>query len=109
MITNSSLYLIVPNQLFKEGNKNPSHCRLTSVIESALLPIKPTFDMVNCNQQAETWECGYILLQSMFDFVNVYQKQFPKMWNDTKEVTDEDIEKTLKELMPILFDGLGIP
>ncbi|XP_035832676.1 uncharacterized protein LOC110871487 [Helianthus annuus] len=95
------------DSLFKEGNKNPSHYRLTSVIESALLPIKPTFD--RCNQQAETWECGYILLQSMFDFVNVYQKQFPKMWNDTKEATDEDIEKTLKELMPILFDGLGIP
>ncbi|MFS8006682.1 hypothetical protein Hanom_Chr14g01252111 [Helianthus anomalus] len=35
--------------------------------------------MVNCNQQAQTWECGYILLQSMFDSVNVYQKQFPKV------------------------------
>ncbi|XP_035834656.1 uncharacterized protein LOC110883353 [Helianthus annuus] len=97
------------DSLFKKGNKNPSRYLLTSVIESALLPIKPTFDMVNCNQQAETWECGYILLQSMFDFVNVYQKQFPRMWNDTKVATDEDIEKTLKELMPILFDGLSIP
>ncbi|KAJ0466670.1 putative papain-like cysteine peptidase superfamily [Helianthus annuus] len=61
------------DSLFKEGNKNPSHYRLTSVFERALLPIKPTFDMVNCNQQAEKLECGYILLQSMFDFLNVYQ------------------------------------
>ncbi|KAM0070278.1 putative Ulp1 protease family catalytic domain, papain-like cysteine peptidase superfamily [Helianthus debilis subsp. tardiflorus] len=97
------------DSLFKKGKKNPSRYLLTSVIQSALLSIKPTFDMVNCIQQAETWECGYILLQSMFDFVNVYQKQFPRMWNDTKVATDEDIEKTLKELMPILFDGLSIP
>ncbi|MFS7914241.1 putative Ulp1 protease family catalytic domain, papain-like cysteine peptidase superfamily [Helianthus anomalus] len=35
------------DSLFKEDNKNPSHYRLTSVIQSVLLPIKPTFDMVN--------------------------------------------------------------
>ncbi|MFS7914244.1 hypothetical protein Hanom_Chr02g00151111 [Helianthus anomalus] len=45
----------------------------------------------------------------MFDFVNVYQKQFPKVNVERhEEATNEDIEKKLKELMLILFDGLGI-
>ncbi|MFS7988657.1 putative papain-like cysteine peptidase superfamily [Helianthus anomalus] len=30
-----------------KGNKYPSNYRLTSVVESVLLPIKPTFDTVN--------------------------------------------------------------
>ncbi|KAF5766285.1 hypothetical protein HanXRQr2_Chr15g0713591 [Helianthus annuus] len=33
--------------------------------------------MVDCKQQKGGWECGYMVLQHMFDFVNLYQNQFP--------------------------------
>ncbi|KAJ0602670.1 hypothetical protein HanIR_Chr03g0142311 [Helianthus annuus] len=49
------------------------------------------------------------VLQHMFDFVNLYQNQFPeKMWHDTREATDNEIDVLLMTLMPKFFSELGI-
>ncbi|KAM0002150.1 hypothetical protein Hdeb2414_s0339g00871871 [Helianthus debilis subsp. tardiflorus] len=55
------------------------------------------------------WECGYMVLQHMFDFVNLYQNQFPdEMWHDTREATDNEIVVLLMTLMPKFFSELGL-
>ncbi|KAF5760671.1 hypothetical protein HanXRQr2_Chr16g0756161 [Helianthus annuus] len=51
-----------------------------------------------------------MVLQHMFDFVNLYQNQFPdEMWHDTRVATDNEIDVLLMTLMPKFFSELGIP
>ncbi|MFS7910913.1 hypothetical protein Hanom_Chr02g00111781 [Helianthus anomalus] len=60
-----------------------------------------------CKQQKGGWECGYMVLQHMFDFVSLYQNQFPdEMWPDTREATDNEIDVLLMTLMPKSFSEL---
>ncbi|MFS7947735.1 hypothetical protein Hanom_Chr06g00551721 [Helianthus anomalus] len=50
-----------------------------------------------------------MVLQHMFDFVNLYQNQFPdEMWHDTREATDNEIDVLLMMLMPKFFSELSI-
>ncbi|MFS8022042.1 hypothetical protein Hanom_Chr16g01434791 [Helianthus anomalus] len=58
------------------GEKNASNFRLSSLIPTAL-GSEFNYTMVDCKQQKGGWECGYMVLQHMFDFVNLYQNQFP--------------------------------
>ncbi|KAM0066688.1 hypothetical protein Hdeb2414_s0002g00051971 [Helianthus debilis subsp. tardiflorus] len=77
---------------------NPQH---TTVYVGNLAP--------QCKQQKGGWECGYMVLQHMFDFVNLYQNQFPdEMWHGTREATDNDLDVLLMKLMPKFFSELGI-
>ncbi|KAM0036535.1 putative papain-like cysteine peptidase superfamily [Helianthus debilis subsp. tardiflorus] len=59
-----------------KGRKNASNYRLSSLIPTAL-GSEFNYTMVDCKQQKGGWECGYMVLQHMFDFVNLYQNQFP--------------------------------
>ncbi|KAM0016419.1 putative Ulp1 protease family catalytic domain, papain-like cysteine peptidase superfamily [Helianthus debilis subsp. tardiflorus] len=89
------------------GEKNASNYRLSSLIPTAL---GSEFNYTMIDQQKGGWECGYMVLQHMFDFVNLYQNQFPdEMWHDTREATDNEIYVLLMTLMPKFFSELGIP
>ncbi|KAJ0884761.1 putative Ulp1 protease family catalytic domain, papain-like cysteine peptidase superfamily [Helianthus annuus] len=91
-----------------KGEKNASNYRLSSLIATAL-GSEFNYTMVDCKQQKGGWECGYMVLQHMFDFVNLYQNQFPdEMWHDTREATDNEIDVLLMTLMPKFFRELGI-
>ncbi|KAL8266651.1 hypothetical protein R6Q59_003995 [Mikania micrantha] len=48
--------------------KNPSYYVLKDIIDEAINQ-KITWNMVNCRQQANGWECGYCVMMSMYDFV----------------------------------------
>ncbi|KAM0053127.1 putative Ulp1 protease family catalytic domain, papain-like cysteine peptidase superfamily [Helianthus debilis subsp. tardiflorus] len=88
--------------------KNALDYRLSSLIPTAL-GYQFDYTMVDCKQQKGGWECGYMILRHMFDFVNLYQKQFPdKTWHDTREATDNNIDTLLRKLMPKIFTELGI-
>ncbi|KAJ0890553.1 putative dual-specificity kinase TKL-Pl-4 family [Helianthus annuus] len=87
---------------------NGSNYRLSSLIPTTL-GSEFNYTMVDCEQQKGGWECGYMVLQHMFDFVNLYQNQFPdEMWHDTREATDNEIDVLLMTLMPKFFNELGI-
>ncbi|KAF5758706.1 putative papain-like cysteine peptidase superfamily [Helianthus annuus] len=86
-----------------KGGKNASNYRLSSLIPTAL-GSEFNYTMVDGG-----WECGYMVLQHMFDFVNLYQNQFPdEMWHNTREATDNEIDVLLMTLMPKFFSELGI-
>ncbi|KAI7733837.1 hypothetical protein M8C21_027746, partial [Ambrosia artemisiifolia] len=52
--------------------------------------------MVRCKQQKSGWECGYLVIQHMFEFLYFYVDQFPiRMWNNTSYATDKDIDLML--------------
>ncbi|KAI7747504.1 hypothetical protein M8C21_016706, partial [Ambrosia artemisiifolia] len=62
-----------------------------------------------CKQQKSGWECGYLVIQHMFEFLHFYVDQFPiRMWNNTSYATDKDIDLMLKTLVPTFFSELGI-
>ncbi|KAL8251213.1 hypothetical protein R6Q59_034906 [Mikania micrantha] len=48
--------------------KNPSYYVLKDIIDEAI-DQKITWNMVNCRQQANGWECGYCVMMTMYDFV----------------------------------------
>ncbi|KAJ0797591.1 putative Ulp1 protease family catalytic domain, papain-like cysteine peptidase superfamily [Helianthus annuus] len=49
---------------------------LTSVIDEAFgFPF--LWDMVNCKQQKNGWECGFMVIKNMYEFVNTIQHDFP--------------------------------
>ncbi|MFS7988647.1 hypothetical protein Hanom_Chr11g01037361 [Helianthus anomalus] len=33
--------------------------------------------MVNCKQQKNGWECGFMVIKNMYEFVNTIQHDFP--------------------------------
>ncbi|KAF5753392.1 putative Ulp1 protease family catalytic domain, papain-like cysteine peptidase superfamily [Helianthus annuus] len=91
-----------------KGEKNASNYRLSSLLPTAL-GSEFNYTMVDCKQQKGGWECGYMVLQHMFDFVNLYQNQFPdEMWHDMREATNNEIDVLLMTLMPKFFSELGI-
>ncbi|KAK9052892.1 hypothetical protein SSX86_029522 [Deinandra increscens subsp. villosa] len=80
--------------------------QLPSIIEDAL---NTTFDweMVKCKQQVDDWECGYITLQHMIEFVNRYQHSLPDdIWNDNSYVSDMEIDKWILSVITAFFIDL---
>ncbi|KAI7747791.1 hypothetical protein M8C21_003014, partial [Ambrosia artemisiifolia] len=50
--------------------------RLSNLIHNAL-GIDLPYTMVRCKQQQGGWECGYLVIQHMFEFLRFYVDQFP--------------------------------
>ncbi|KAI7747503.1 hypothetical protein M8C21_008144 [Ambrosia artemisiifolia] len=65
--------------------------------------------MVQCKQQKGEWECGYLVIRHMFEFLRFYVDQIPiRMWKNTSYATDKDMDLMLKTLMPTFFSELVI-
>ncbi|KAJ0893811.1 putative Ulp1 protease family catalytic domain, papain-like cysteine peptidase superfamily [Helianthus annuus] len=73
---------------------------LTSVIDEAFgFPF--LWDMVNCKQQKNGWECGFMVIKNMYEFVNTIQHDFPiKLWNEKGCLPQKEIDKLILELTP---------
>ncbi|KAJ9556464.1 hypothetical protein OSB04_011078 [Centaurea solstitialis] len=42
------------------------------------------WELLNCNQQKSSWECGYYIMHFMFNFVMYHQSQFPNRVHEVK-------------------------
>ncbi|KAK9076404.1 hypothetical protein SSX86_004738 [Deinandra increscens subsp. villosa] len=63
--------------------------------------------VLECKQQVDDWECGYITLQHMIEFVNRYQHSLPDdIWNDNSYVSDMEIDKWILSVITAFFIDL---
>ncbi|KAJ0614368.1 putative papain-like cysteine peptidase superfamily [Helianthus annuus] len=60
-----------------KGNKDKNNYLLSKVIEDVFKGTKFTWSMVECKQQKGGWECGFMVLGYMMEFVYTYQENFP--------------------------------
>ncbi|MFS7957218.1 putative Ulp1 protease family catalytic domain, papain-like cysteine peptidase superfamily [Helianthus anomalus] len=78
-----SLFIISParKEVFildsLKGNKDKNSYLLSKVIEDVFKGTKFTWSMVECKQQKGGWECGFMVLGYMMEFVYTYQENFP--------------------------------
>ncbi|KAJ0876878.1 putative Ulp1 protease family catalytic domain, papain-like cysteine peptidase superfamily [Helianthus annuus] len=61
---------------YLRGKKNKSHYSLTNAIETSFGG-RFTWKMVKCKQQEGSWECGFLVVRNMFEFVISRQFGFP--------------------------------
>ncbi|MFS7917055.1 putative Ulp1 protease family catalytic domain, papain-like cysteine peptidase superfamily [Helianthus anomalus] len=77
-----SLFIISParKEVFildsLKGNKDKNNYLLSEVIEDVFKGTKFTWSMVECKQQKGGWECGFMVLGYMMEFVYTYQENF---------------------------------
>ncbi|KAK9049252.1 hypothetical protein SSX86_011938 [Deinandra increscens subsp. villosa] len=107
-----SLFIVSPTQQegyildSMMGMKNKYDYPITKVIEESFGD-NINWQMVKCRQHRNDWECGYMMMQNMIDFVMEYQYTFPKrIWNDTSYIKQEDVDNLLSILMPQFFRKL---
>ncbi|GKA72488.1 ulp1 protease family, C-terminal catalytic domain-containing protein [Tanacetum coccineum] len=75
-------------------------------LTSCLNKFVANYKVVECNQQAGLWECGYYVLKWMHEFVTVHQDHFPDTipWHDNRTFSMSQIEDTIEkwhQLCPI--------
>ncbi|KAK9049103.1 hypothetical protein SSX86_031929 [Deinandra increscens subsp. villosa] len=104
-----SLFIVSPTQQegyildSMMGMKNKYDYPITKVIEETFGD-NFNWQMVKCRQHRDDWECGYMMMQNMIDFVMEYQYTFPKrIWNNTSYIKQEDVDNLLSILMPQFF------
>ncbi|KAL8251697.1 hypothetical protein R6Q59_035390 [Mikania micrantha] len=107
IIAQRKAQVYILDSLMKTGIKDQSSYLLTQVIQSAFSEVIFTWTM--CKQQMSGWECGYMVIKYIYDFVYLYQKRFPDvMWDETSMAAENNINNLLKNVMPLLFNKLGI-
>ncbi|PWA98011.1 ulp1 protease family, C-terminal catalytic domain-containing protein [Artemisia annua] len=60
----------------KDQKKTPDDFLVVKVLNEAL-QVNLDWTFPKCNQQRETWECGYYVMKWMCDFFMVIQQRFP--------------------------------
>ncbi|MFS7961120.1 putative papain-like cysteine peptidase superfamily [Helianthus anomalus] len=84
---------------YLRDKKNKSHYSLTNAI-GASFGGRFTWKIVKCKQQEGSWECGFLVVRNMFEFVISRQFGFPNnMWNDTTDITGVEIDKLVENNM----------
>ncbi|MFS7984615.1 putative multi antimicrobial extrusion protein [Helianthus anomalus] len=59
-----------------------------------------TWTVINCYQQPGSWECGYMLIKHMWEFVETIQHDFiNRKWNTQEKTSGEEIESMVVDLM----------
>ncbi|MFS7935920.1 putative Ulp1 protease family catalytic domain, papain-like cysteine peptidase superfamily [Helianthus anomalus] len=73
---------------------------LTSIIDEAFgFPF--LWEMVKCKQQKNDWECSFMIIKHMHEFVNSIQHDFPiKLWNEKGFLPQKEIDKLILDLVP---------
>ncbi|KAK1433171.1 hypothetical protein QVD17_10077 [Tagetes erecta] len=72
---------------------------LSKVIEEAFKG-KFKWKMVEVNQQPGGWECGYVVIKHMFEFILHKQFDFPnKIWNSNEKVNQATIDNLVTNII----------
>ncbi|KAL8200398.1 hypothetical protein R6Q57_011737 [Mikania cordata] len=84
-------------------HKSNQNYAFTYLIEEAF-GVKLKWEVVKCAQQRKTWECGFCVVKHMYEFLNLYQHDFPKtIWNESKYITSKEIDGMIINLAPQFF------
>ncbi|KAJ0894398.1 putative papain-like cysteine peptidase superfamily [Helianthus annuus] len=68
-----------------------------------------TWTMVQCKQQDGTWECGFMVIWFMVQFVLKKRFRFPNnIWTDTTCVTQEEIDMLVENIMTRFFKSKSV-
>ncbi|KAF5809156.1 putative Ulp1 protease family catalytic domain, papain-like cysteine peptidase superfamily [Helianthus annuus] len=111
-LANNHWYLFIISPTKKEvfildslkGNKDINNYLLSEVIEDVFKGTKFTWSMVECKQQNGGWECRFMVLGYMMEFVYTYQEKFPTdIWQTTRVATQKDMDQLLRIIMPWFF------
>ncbi|KAJ0715423.1 hypothetical protein HanPI659440_Chr13g0500981 [Helianthus annuus] len=63
--------------------------------------------MVQCMQQDGSWECGYMVIWYMFQFVLLKRFRFPNsIWTKATTATQEEIDKLVVNIMTRFFNNV---
>ncbi|KAI3794819.1 hypothetical protein L1987_37458 [Smallanthus sonchifolius] len=74
---------------------DPNRIKVASGFEREFIWI-----MANCNQQQKGWECGFMVIKHMREFVETIQHDFIKtLWNANEITSHEELEIMIVELM----------
>ncbi|MFS8008302.1 hypothetical protein Hanom_Chr14g01271111 [Helianthus anomalus] len=56
---------------------------------------------IQYKQQKNGWECGFMVIKNMYEFVNIIQHDFPiKLWNEKGCLPQKEIDKLILDLTP---------
>ncbi|KAK1406086.1 hypothetical protein QVD17_41371 [Tagetes erecta] len=94
-----------------KGTKNEKSYPFSKVVEDSFEG-NFTWAMVNCKQQLSSWECGFMILKHMFEFVLHEDASPTNIWNDTSLVTQPEIdvliENIMKEFLKVLDEASNV-
>ncbi|KAK1417965.1 hypothetical protein QVD17_27101 [Tagetes erecta] len=94
-----------------KGTKNEKSYPFSKVVEDSFEG-NFTWAMVNCKQQLGSWECGFMILKYMFEFILHEDDSPTNIWNDTSLVTqpeiDSLIENIMKEFLKVLDEASNV-
>ncbi|MFS7998915.1 hypothetical protein Hanom_Chr12g01159681 [Helianthus anomalus] len=76
---------------------------LTSIIDEAF-GFLFLWEMVKCKQQKNGWECSFMIIKHMHEFVNSIQHDFPiKLWNEKGFLPQKEIDKLSLRLNTTIY------
>ncbi|KAM0065591.1 putative papain-like cysteine peptidase superfamily [Helianthus debilis subsp. tardiflorus] len=88
------------------AKKNKDDYPLSKAIESCF-GSGLTWTMVQCMQQDGSWECGYMVIWYMYQFVLWKQFHFPNnIWTEATSATQEEIDKLVVNIMTRFFNNV---
>ncbi|KAJ0493234.1 putative nodulin homeobox protein [Helianthus annuus] len=86
-----------------KAQKNKDDYPLSRAIESSF-GSGLTWTMVQCMQQDGSWECGFMVVWFMFQFVLKKRFHFPNnIWTQITSVTQEEIDMLVENIMTRFF------
>ncbi|KAJ0784910.1 putative Ulp1 protease family catalytic domain, papain-like cysteine peptidase superfamily [Helianthus annuus] len=93
--TTSSVFIV---DSIKKGKSEESY--LISKLIPSGFERTFTWTVINCYQQPGSWECGYMLIKHMWEFVETIQHDFiNRKWNTQEKTSGEEIESMVVDLM----------
>ncbi|KAL4557971.1 hypothetical protein LXL04_036167 [Taraxacum kok-saghyz] len=83
---------------------NNDNYPIISIIDNTLSPNTYTWIPLKCNKQKNSWECGYLVIKHMHEFVvSIQHDIYIRVWSMDKIVLVDEIEKMLLNLIPDLI------
>ncbi|XP_022003865.1 uncharacterized protein LOC110901340 [Helianthus annuus] len=91
-----------------KANKDKDDYPLSRAIESSF-GSGLTWTMVQCKQQDGSWECGFMVIWFMVQFVLKKRFRFPNnIWTETTSVTQEKIDMLVENIMTRFFKSKSV-
>ncbi|CAH1412058.1 unnamed protein product [Lactuca virosa] len=89
------------------GEKTKDNYLLPSIIDK-IFPNTFKWIMGKCNKQRKNWECGYMVIKHMREFVETIQHNFEDtIWRNKKIVAANELENTVLKIIPHLVNELN--
>ncbi|KAK9049567.1 hypothetical protein SSX86_031464 [Deinandra increscens subsp. villosa] len=84
----------------KRTGKNKNSYLLVSILEE-VFRVRFNWHVVKCKQQSSSWECGYMVIKHMQEFVQYIQHDLVnRFWNEEGNFPHSEIEDLVLRLMP---------